>query len=381
MLGNYLFVVTSTIDDRHQIAVEQIEELLGDVVAAQRVLQWQVELVVELDALVAVVELVERTERLAALAEDVNGRVLLEQVDIELAPRVRLAVRHEPDAQFCFALGVVARHVTFGRFDLLRRLRRVGQDLHLAVRPVHVRVHAVRHGQIEEVVVVGQLVAGEAPLRRLVRHHDEQLVLAARRHVRVVAQRRPVEHDSVVLVGRVEQIRIVRGHARRHRTLGVDERLPAAAERKVRVIEDAVPEQDRLQDGAVLAASVDQGQLLVAVGPQPVRMLRHVPHAGDHHVVVFVELVRRRVAVARRRRRRQTGREQHQQWNDVQYDQHVAAPVRRWSRRFQYLTLSDAPHSPKLGGGKKSASERENSYYLTRNLVQNRFALEKKLAW
>lgn len=39
MLGNYLFVVTSTIDDRHQIAVEQIEELLGDVVAAQRVLQ------------------------------------------------------------------------------------------------------------------------------------------------------------------------------------------------------------------------------------------------------------------------------------------------------------------------------------------------------
>ena len=200
MRRRHVLVVGSAVDDGHHIALEQVEELFGDVVATERVLEGQIELVVDLDAFVTVVRLAIRTERLAAAAEHVQVHELLQDVDVELAPRIGLAVRYEPDGQFALALGPVGRIIALGGGHLLTSDGRVGQPFHEAVAPENVAVRPVRHRQVEEVFEEGQLPAGEAPLRRFVRHHDELLVLRARTDVRQVAQRRPVEQHCVILI-------------------------------------------------------------------------------------------------------------------------------------------------------------------------------------
>lgn len=53
------FIVARSVDDGDDISIEQIEKFFGYVIAAERIFEREVELVIDLDPLVAIVQLIE----------------------------------------------------------------------------------------------------------------------------------------------------------------------------------------------------------------------------------------------------------------------------------------------------------------------------------
>ena len=92
-------VVRPSPDDWHDVQSQLPVELLRHVVAAQRVLEGQVELVLLLQEPVAVLGVPPAAGPVAALAEDVNSDVLLQLPDVVLPPGWSLAAADHPGGQ------------------------------------------------------------------------------------------------------------------------------------------------------------------------------------------------------------------------------------------------------------------------------------------
>ena len=84
----------------HDVVVERAEELLGDVLAAQRVLERHEELVLRGDVS-ATIGAVWRTRARAALAVHIDGHELAQPVDERSARRRRLAVADQRSGELC----------------------------------------------------------------------------------------------------------------------------------------------------------------------------------------------------------------------------------------------------------------------------------------